>query len=194
MPGRVKHHTPTTAHAEGSSRKHFARMASAQTSSFPSFSNQGGPPGLSKEAIIWITVLSVVVVATAIIVGILLCRCTCSRKKRAARQRHANGHSHHPSLEVTDGRNDHIAWNRSFLPQGSRARDGTNDDGFEMTPLAKAAASRGREHLSVLPPRPVVVEEEIDPLTPVYSRKKASRYYSGINNAWKRVSQIGKAY
>lgn len=49
--------------------------------------------------------------------------------------------------------------------------------------------------MTVMPPQPVVGdEEEIDPLTPVYARKKESRYYSMINSAWKRVSQIGKAY
>jgi hypothetical protein len=170
-------------------------MAATQ-SSFPSLTNTGGPAKLSKEALIWITVLSVVVVATAIIVGILLCRCTCSRKKGAEKKRQReDGHSRHSSLEVTDGRNDHWAWNKKYAPSGPMTKDGTAADGFELTPLSKAAVGPAGSPFEAFPAQPVVVDEEIDPLKPMYSRSRGSRYYSGVQNAWKRVSQsIGRAY
>jgi hypothetical protein len=74
-------------------------------------------------------------------------------------------------------------------------KDGTAADGFELTPLSKAAVGPAGSPFEAFPAQPVVVDEEIDPLKPMYSRSRGSRYYSGVQNAWKRVSQsIGRAY
>jgi hypothetical protein len=181
--------------AQGGVKKLLARMASPQVNTVD-FTSTAGPTTPSKQAIVWLTIVSVLVVATAIVVTILLCRCTCNRKKKE-RKYHANGHSHHSSLEVTDGRNDHAAWNRSFTPVGPRTIDGADADGFALTPLARAAERPEPEHLDVLQPRPIVIDE-VDPLTPMSAPARmargSSRYHSGVNAALKRVIQIGKVY
>ena len=191
MPGRVKHHHhPTIPNAQRGFRKNLARMAQSNTP-FLQLNSQSKPTP-SKEAIVWISILSVIVVATLIIVSILICRCTCSRKKRAARKRNRAGHSHHASLEVTDGRNDHWTWNR-HAPFGPVDREWTDASGCMLTPLSKAAVRPAGSQFTVHPGEPVVVDDKVDPLTPVYAKNKGSRYYSGIQSAWKRVSQIGRA-
>ena len=90
-----------------------------------------------------------------------------------------------------------MAWNRPFTPVGPRMVDGADADGFTLTPLTRTADRQDREALEVLPPRPVVVDKETDPLTsmpaPARATRGSSRYYSGVNAASKRVSQIGKA-
>ena len=146
-------------------------------------------PRLDKKSLIWLTILSVIVVTTILLVAWLLFRCTCRRKKVI--RRHSNGHRHHPSLEVTDGRNQFQAWNKNVTP-GDRI--GTELSGMSLTPLTKGAyisAARAGE-LDAHPGTPVVVEEA--PLSPVFQRSKASKYYSGVSGKWKRISQIGKAY
>lgn len=94
---------------------------------------------------------------------------------------------------MTDGRNDHWTWNK-HAPFGPIDREGTDASGFMLTPLSKAAVTPAGSQFMVHPGEPVVVDEEIDPLTPAYARNKGSRYYSGMQSAWKRASQIGRAY
>ena len=189
-PGRVKHRhstsrKPTIATAQ---RTLYARMAEPDGgSSVFQLTNTADPKGsiLNKQTIIWLVVVAIIVVATLVIVTCLLCRCNCKRR-RAARKRHSNGHSHHPSLEVTDGRNEHIAWSRNAPIR----KESDNGGDFSLTPLSKATLRpAGATH----PAEPVIVEEEV-PSTPVYARNKGSRYYSGLRYSWKRISQIGRAY
>jgi hypothetical protein len=76
----------------------------------------------------------------------------------------------------------------------------TGQSGYSMTPLAKAAVKPaghgyGEAHPGV---RVVESEDDVSPSsTPVHARRQKqarSRYYSGLSNAWKRISQIGRAY
>ena len=187
MPGRVKHRPSTKSTISFSQRRVHARMVDPAQTSSAFHLDTAGTKGLvlNKQTIAWMVVVAVMVLITLIVVSILLCRCTC--RKRRKRRRHSNGELHRLSYEVTDGRNEFTAWNRNARP-----RFELDQNGFSFTPLAPAAVkSAGDVH----PGEPVIVDE--GPQTPVYARSRGSRYYSGMSNAWKRVSrlsQIGKAY
>ena len=189
MPGRVKHrharlkHKPTPPEHT----KLLERMADTdQTGTdFDLHSSLGhGEPILSKQAIAWIVIVTVIVITAFIIISWLLCRC--KRRKKSKVKRHSNGHRHHPSLEVTDGRNEHLAWNKNAKPR----KTDTDESGFSLTPLSKGGvAPAGTVH----PGEPVVVDEV--PSSPVYpTRHNRGKYYSGLGSVWQRVSQIGRAY
>ena len=48
---------------------------------------------------------------------------------------------------------------------------------------------------AVYPHEPAIVEQDFaEPGAPVFARKKENSYLSELSSAWKRVSQIGKAY
>lgn len=192
MPGRVKHRHSTTRKPtiQVAQRIITARIADATDSGSSIFQNNTADPErmFNTQTIVWLVIVSLIVVATLTIVACLLCRC-----RRAKRKRHSNGHSHHPSLEVTDGRNAHFAWNKTFAPMKSE----TEGSGSSLTPPSKAAVRPAGD--VVHPGDPVIVEGEEVLATPVYVRNKGSRYYSGfsqsrLSSAWKRISQIGRAY
>ena len=186
MPGRVKYKQVKRPAIPAAQRDIIPRMEDpAQTTSI--FENNTADTHgsmLNKQTIIWLVVISIIVIATLIIVTCLLCRCKCRKRKL---KRHSNGHRYHPSLEVTDGRNEFNAWNRNAPPRAE-----TYDSAISLEPLTKVAVRpAGVAYLA----EPVVVEEA--PLTvtsPTYAGKKGSSYYSGLSQAWKRVSQIGRAY
>ena len=203
MPGRIKyrHHSHSTIpHAR--QRKVISHltcrsMADSNTGVDASsiFSSNTGSNGfhLNKSTIVWLTIICVIVLAMLVIISCLLCRCK-RRSKRAKRQSEGGTwHTHHPSLEVTDGRNEHYAWNRKAVPPG-QSRIETGESGFSLQPLTKAAIKPAGT--SNYPAEPMIVEEEVPiPGTPVFhARKTPSRYYSGLSSAWKRLSQIGRAY
>ena len=192
MPGRVKYRAflkPTVLRPVA---RLAARMASPQQQAEDPVFNLSADKSrltVSEASIIWLTVIGVVVLASFILVCWLLCRCTCRKKKM---RRHSNGHRHHPSLEITDGRNEFHPWN-SNAPPLSPARAETGESGISLQPLTRAAVKPARE---VHPGEPVIVDEE-EPATPVYARSRGSRYYSGISsvrNSLKRWSHIGRAY
>ncbi|KAK5174327.1 uncharacterized protein LTR77_001407 [Saxophila tyrrhenica] len=160
---------------------------------------------LNKHTIAWLVVIVVIVLASLVIISCLLCRCKRRRKKRM----NAAGHSHHASLEVTDGRNIHSAWNKNAPHRPIDMLDQTRDGAvaISLMPLTKAAVRPAGYSKEVVPGVSVVEEEEDDAvsqLTPVYGRNRGatgmrreatgSRYHSVLSNAWKRISQIGKAY
>ena len=204
MPGRVKYHHghkhPTILASQRKTRLLFSRMAAAaspeQAVDSSLFANTADIKGsaLNKETITWLVVVCVIVITSIIIVSCLLCRCRIRRRKAARAQGkkysifEGKRHSHHPSLEVTDGRNEHWAWNR----YAEKPATGTDLNGFTVTPLSKAAVKPAAAY----PAEPVIVEEEMSEMSPPHSRarKGGSRYYSGLTGTWKRMSQIGRAY
>ena len=103
----------------------------------------------SKSSIVWLSILTVLALAGIIIVlWLLFCR-GCRSKRR---KKQANGHRHHPSLEIKDNRNDFEIWNRSGAKPGSLQSDNS------MIPLT-AAAVRPSGLNVVHPGNPVIVED-----------------------------------
>jgi len=132
---------------------------------------------LDKSSIIWLSVLSVVVLASVVVIAWLLFRCHGCRKGR----RYLNGHRHHPSLEVNDGRNQFDLWNRNARHGARLASDAS------VIPLTAMPTVPAVVH----PGNPVVIDE-----APVYNEGSAranGRYYSGLGGALKRWSSVGRA-
>ncbi|KAK3059113.1 hypothetical protein LTR09_000679 [Extremus antarcticus] len=148
---------------------------------------------LNKSTLTWLTILILLVLGTLILISCLLCRCKRRRKNaKGERKRgvNATGHSHHPSLEVTDGRNGFGAWNRNAPHQevggvggGMEMVDQTSA-GEGLTPLAKAAVKPagfgnrryGGEGMPEV--RVVEVEDEgegVSPLTARFERERGRR-------------------
>lgn len=88
-------------------------------------------PALNKASIAWLSVLSVIAIASAVLILWLLFRGKFRRHK--ATKRNASGHRYHPSLEIKDGRNEFDAWNRNT------AWKGTVDSISSLAPLTAAA-------------------------------------------------------
>ena len=92
------------------------REQQAKASTGLPFADQPGSittagPRLSRGAIIWLVIVMIVVLSVLGVVSWLLCSCKYRRFRHV--RRHSNGERYHPSLEITDGRNEFSAWNRN---------------------------------------------------------------------------------
>ena len=182
MGGRVKYRPG----ARPGQRRDLTQLVERQANAtlFDSTTSGAQPFKLDKQTIAWLVILSVIVVTAMVVVGWLLCRCQC-RKRRI--KRYSNGHRYHPSLEMNDDRNGFDSWNRNAPP-----RMGTDEGGPVLEPLNRAFVQpAGFAH----PGEPVIVEEEpLSSVSSAHTRKTGSKYFSGMSSAWRRVSQIGRAY
>lgn len=150
---------------------------------------------VNKSSLTWLIIICLLVVGALILISWLLCRCRRRRGKDGQNFLNRAGHSHHPSLEVKDGRNDHHAWYRHAprqLELMDVSRMGTSES---ITPLAQAAVRHAGAGVYVVDKED---DDDVSPLTTKFRREasgvKPNRYYSGLSDAWKRISQIGRAY
>jgi len=207
MPNRVKHNQHAQHHepAHLKPRPHLAHLRRDEPGAPPAqagssiFDVSNGAKGitLNKPTIIWLVVVSVIVAASILTVCILLCKC---KRRNKNVKRHSNGHRWHPSMEVTDGRNDFALWNRNAMPRGKQdeaMRMGTFESGDSTTPLRPAAARATAPAVM----EPVVVDyadghgSTFAPNGGARPSVKNSRYYSKQRQSWwNRISQIGRAY
>jgi len=133
---------------------------------------------LDESSIIWLSILSVIVLASVVVIAWLLFRCHGWRKGK----RYLNGHRHHPSLEVNDGRNQFDLWNRNAR-RGERLASDASVIPLTATPAPVPAV--------VHPGNSVVIDEA--PVNQDGSARANGRYYSGLGGALKRWSSVGRA-
>lgn len=173
---------------------------------------------LSREAVIWLAVISALVAIAFITILILLCRCSLTKRTKKARSRQ----SHRYSGSVSDDRLSYYAYNRSAVLGGDQF-DGLDCVGGRYGDHATAHATqlpvamekvRINERLShrlrdERAEEPVVMEEGHAVAVSVRrgtlgagqrahretGRHRGSRYYSGWGlKRLIRGSQIGKAF
>lgn len=183
---------------------HLAVMATISTSDDSAGSlfapndnaTKSAPLKLSRQAIIWLSIISAIVFFTFVTVIWLLCRCTCLKKRR----RRSKG--------ILDNRNDFEMWNRSggltsapmaSAPNGIvNANKRSTVDSFLAVPPARIATTRTTRSRDNQIGDAVIVDDAAP--EPVYrerssnmTAKKGSRYYGRWSERLSRFSQIGVA-
>lgn len=150
---------------------------------------------INRHSLPWLIIACILLIGATVLISWLLCRCRRRRGKDGKEFLNRAGHRHHPSLEVKDGRNEHYAWYRHAprqIEMGDVGRVGTSES---ITPLRHAAVRPAGTGVHVVEEE----EDDVSPLTTRFDRRVTSevrpnRYYSGLSDAWKRISQIGRAY
>ncbi len=211
MPGRAKIHLPPRPPAHHPHPKPMRRQAPAPSQPQPTSSELF--PGSSEvdlksqvinhDTLPWLIVVVTLVAATLVLISFLLCRCKRRRNRKKRISKGGTQHRHYPSLEVSDGRNEFGAWNKS-LPQSQPQPVGLGisvvDHAGGSGGVANMWDERGRGRVQPMRIAEDGDDEAISPLTPARVRQAGreraagSRYYSGLSSAWKRVSQIGRAF
>ncbi|KAK4560696.1 hypothetical protein LTR86_005274 [Recurvomyces mirabilis] len=139
---------------------------------------------ITKTAIAWIIVISILATASLAFSAWLLCGCCSSRRSKAE------------STQPLDDRNEFFPWNPAAPwvageDEGEGEGEGQREEGMEMMPLSKKERKGRQGDLDAFlraPGTPRVVEraeggEEM---------QRKSRYHSrGGDGIWRRYSQMG---